>query len=105
MRRTILLLAGVLLSAVALGSDSPKEYDDKTEVAGIEGTWQLTEDEFNGVKMKPCTQLVTSYRSGTYTCQSLSGKIRLHNLIAAEEVPPPRHHTPRQPCASCTRPT
>ncbi len=38
MRRTILLLAGVLLSAVALGSDSPKEYDDRTEVAGIEGT-------------------------------------------------------------------
>jgi hypothetical protein len=28
MRRTILLLAGVLLSVVALGSDSPKEYDD-----------------------------------------------------------------------------
>ncbi len=30
MRRTILLLAGVLLCVVALGSDSPKEYDDKT---------------------------------------------------------------------------
>jgi hypothetical protein len=39
MRRTIVLLAGVLLSVVALGSDSPKEYDDRTEVVDIEGTW------------------------------------------------------------------
>ena len=37
MRRTILLLAGVLLSVVALGSDSPKEYDDKKEVLALKG--------------------------------------------------------------------
>jgi uncharacterized protein (TIGR03067 family) len=40
MRRTILLLAGVLLSAVALGSDSPKEYDDAMQVDKLEGTWE-----------------------------------------------------------------
>jgi hypothetical protein len=31
MRRAIMLLAGVLLSVVVLGSESPKEYDDATE--------------------------------------------------------------------------
>jgi len=51
MRRTILLLAGVLLCVVALGSDSPKEYDDKTENVGIEGRWRLTEIiDWNGEK-------------------------------------------------------
>ncbi len=40
MRRTILLLAGVLLSAVALGSDSPKEYDGRTQVNPLQGKWR-----------------------------------------------------------------
>ena len=39
MRRTILLLAGVLLSVAALGSDSPKEYGSDIEMEGVEGTW------------------------------------------------------------------
>ncbi len=47
MRRTILLLVGVLLCVVALGSDSPKEYDDKTAVIGIDGTWQLDGNQEN----------------------------------------------------------
>jgi hypothetical protein len=37
MRRTILLLVGVLLSVVTLGSDSPKEYDDKTVCIPLRG--------------------------------------------------------------------
>ncbi len=40
MCRTILLLVGMLLSAGALASDSPKEYDDRTEKGGLEGTWR-----------------------------------------------------------------
>jgi uncharacterized protein (TIGR03067 family) len=40
MRRTI-LLAGVLLGVAALGSDSPKEYDGRTEVPNpLNGKWR-----------------------------------------------------------------
>lgn len=66
MRRTI-LLAGVLLSVVALGSDSPKEYDDRAEVADIEGAWQWTEVSLNGRKENPPLEQVMICRSGTYT--------------------------------------
>ena len=45
MRRTLLLLVGVLLSGMALGSDSPKEYDDATQIDGLEGTWQAVSVE------------------------------------------------------------
>jgi uncharacterized protein (TIGR03067 family) len=74
MRRTI-LLAGVLLSVVALGSDSPKGYDDKTEVAGIEGTWRLTELEFHGRKIDLPVQRVTTLRGETYTVNVSKGEI------------------------------
>ena len=70
MRRTILLLAGVLLSAVALGSDSPKEYDDRTEYVGIEGTWRLTRIESNGEKDNSPGNEVITFLSGTYTNNS-----------------------------------
>ena len=64
MRRTILLLAGVLLSPVALGSDSPKEYDDKMVTVGTERAWRLThnfqqlhvgmsEEEVTGILGRP----------------------------------------------------
>ena len=42
MRRIVCLSAGALLCAVALGSDSPKEYDNRAEESGIEGTWRWT---------------------------------------------------------------
>jgi uncharacterized protein (TIGR03067 family) len=64
MRRTI-LLAGVLLCVVALGSDSPKEYDDRTEYVGIEGTWREIEFEQNGKKEKPTRQHVLIFPSGS----------------------------------------
>jgi hypothetical protein len=48
MRRTVILLMGVLLSVMALGSDSPKEYDDKTEVKTLEGSWQQVAVEMDG---------------------------------------------------------
>ena len=68
MRRTI-LPAGMLLCVMALGSDSPKEYDDKTEYVGIEGTWRLTDVEYEGRKTNPYGKCVTTttYRSGIYT--------------------------------------
>jgi uncharacterized protein (TIGR03067 family) len=75
MRRTVLLLAGVLLSGVVLGSDAPKEYDDKTEVDSIEGTWRQIEVEFdgNGKKFKPDPECVIGFRSGTFTSNYSDG--------------------------------
>jgi uncharacterized protein (TIGR03067 family) len=73
MRRTILLLAGVLLSVMALGSDSAKEYDDKTDYVGIEGTWRRTEIEFSGRKWNPDSISLVTFRGQTYTCSLSDG--------------------------------
>ena len=48
MRRTVLLLTGVLLAGMTLGSDSPKEYDDTTEVKTLEGSWRQVAVETAG---------------------------------------------------------
>jgi uncharacterized protein (TIGR03067 family) len=89
MRRTVLLLAGVLLAVVALGSDSPKDYDDKTEVAGIEGTWRLIELESSGKKQKPSTQHVLTIHNGTYTYVDGEGDpVRVNCQIDPARNPP-----------------
>jgi uncharacterized protein (TIGR03067 family) len=67
MRRTILLLAGVLLSVVALGSDSPKEYDDKADMDEVRGTWRLVDIEVDGHKWMFPHQCVMTNRSGIST--------------------------------------
>jgi len=73
MRRTILLLAGVLLCVVALGSDSPKEYDDRTVYCGIEGTWQLAKVELGGRNEEPACQSVMSFHAGTWELKESDG--------------------------------
>jgi uncharacterized protein (TIGR03067 family) len=90
MRRTILLLAGVLLSVVALGSDSPKGYDDRTELAGIEGTWRLIEFGTNGRKQKPGWQDVTTYRRGTIAVDYLDGR-KLQGSYRIDRTQSPPH--------------
>ena len=67
MRRMVLLLAGVLLSTVAMGSDSPKEYDDKTTLNPLEGSWRLTEYSFRGQTGIHPDELVLTYRGGFCT--------------------------------------
>jgi len=68
MRRTVLLLAGVLLCVVALGSDSPKEYDDATmQVDELQGTWRLVGCEFDGRKAAAPYPEVLTFCNGTYT--------------------------------------
>ena len=69
MRRFACLLAGVLLSVVALASDSPKSYDGETEAIGLVGKWQLTEREVRGVKENLGIQgrAVLTFRDGTFT--------------------------------------
>jgi uncharacterized protein (TIGR03067 family) len=69
MRRTVLLLAGVLLSAVALGSDSPKEYDDSMKVDLLEGEWRMVEVEVDGVK-PPFVGFVETYRDASWGAKS-----------------------------------
>jgi uncharacterized protein (TIGR03067 family) len=56
MHRTICLLAA-LLALPSLGSDSPREYDDRTEMVGLEGTWRMEGNPTN----------VVTYRCGTWT--------------------------------------
>ena len=81
MRRTMLLLAGVLLSVVALGSDSPKEYDDKVNADEIEGTWQWTEfeGELFGMKYHPTHYSEMTLRNGIFklTVPEWHGRYRL----------------------------
>ncbi len=74
MRRSVHSVCAVLLVAVGLGSDSPKEYDDGTEVAGVEGTWRLTEITNYGRKEKPDTPMVVTFHHGIYAYNSSSGE-------------------------------
>jgi uncharacterized protein (TIGR03067 family) len=75
MRRTVYSVCAVLLVVVGLGSDSPREYDDKTEVAGIEGTWRFTESELVGhKKWKAEWEEVRYYRRETYTYNGRVGE-------------------------------
>ena len=67
MRRLSLLFA-VLFVVPLLGSDSPKEYDDRTENVGIEGTWRMTEQELKGQKITD-VKCVDTFRNGIYTFQ------------------------------------
>jgi len=70
MRRTNLLLAGLLLSLVSFGSDTQKDYGDKAEVVGIEGTWLLTEIEGNLQKVNAADSgCLLTFHAGTLTCR------------------------------------
>ena len=66
MRRLPLLFA-VLLVLPLFGSDSPKEYDDKTIVDPLVGTWRLIEIENDGMKAKFPAEYVWTYGGETYT--------------------------------------
>jgi uncharacterized protein (TIGR03067 family) len=67
MRRTVYLLAGVLLVLPSLGSDSPKGYNGATESASIEGAWQLVEIVWNGRVRILEVGCVWTYRNGKET--------------------------------------
>ena len=65
MRRFALLFA-VLFVLPVLGSDSPKEYDDKMEYVGIEGTWRQIEIDYHGKTSNPTSEVSLTVRSGTF---------------------------------------
>jgi uncharacterized protein (TIGR03067 family) len=69
MRRIVCLLAGVLLVVPVLGSDSPKEYGDATEIDGIEGTWRFVSAERIGGDVKRVEWAgppILTFRGGRY---------------------------------------
>lgn len=71
--RRLLFPFAALLVLLLLGSDSSSVYDDRTEFAGIEGTWQMTECEQNGTRMPNKQKIVLTIRRGTYTVDSGDG--------------------------------
>jgi uncharacterized protein (TIGR03067 family) len=75
MRRLSLLFA-VLFVVLLLGSDSPKEYDDRAEYVTIEGAWRLTECTQNGEPMPLGRRpTVMTLRGGTLTFDTGYGHI------------------------------
>ena len=66
MRRTMLLLSALVVLAL-LGSDSRKEYDDRTVYLGIEGTWRLTEIGTKDWRINAPVQRVETFRDETCT--------------------------------------
>jgi uncharacterized protein (TIGR03067 family) len=62
----VYLLSAVLFVVPLLGSGSPKEYDDRTTVDPLEGTWRLTGSEFRDTKEKH-SQPLTTFRNGIVT--------------------------------------
>jgi uncharacterized protein (TIGR03067 family) len=71
MRRTLLLLIGVLFSVMALASDSPKDYDDATQIDGLEGTWQAVSVENTGGSFRTPPQWCMIFHAGKYTWTGL----------------------------------
>jgi hypothetical protein len=65
MRRTTLLLPALLVLPL-LGSDSPKDYDDRAQEDGIEGVWQLVRTEVGGVARDEQPGQFYTYRVGKF---------------------------------------
>src|SRR5262249_44083665 len=81
MRRTVRLLAVVLLVLPLLGSDLPKEYDGVTERDDVQGTWELVEWTFDGQSFGGEGTMVTNYRFGTkvvryWDSRTITGRYR-----------------------------
>jgi uncharacterized protein (TIGR03067 family) len=82
MRRTVWLLVGVLLGVVAMGSDSPKEYDDVMVPDPLEGMWLL---KYEGIDF----QEVMILRGGTYTINYSDGDTNRGNYRINPTRKPP----------------
>jgi uncharacterized protein (TIGR03067 family) len=87
MRRLSLLLA-VLFVLLLFGSDAPKEYDDKTTVDPLEGSWRLIEWENFGEKTKSEDQCVWTFQGRTYVSKSINKKVRGSYHIDLAHNPP-----------------
>jgi uncharacterized protein (TIGR03067 family) len=94
MRNPHLLIAALVIVPL-LGSDSPRDYDDATQDAGIEGDWLLIRVEVDGEALRDeKADRATTYRAGnfcwggltdgTYTIDSRFRPARLteHTLVS-----------------------
>jgi hypothetical protein len=73
MRRTILACAGVLLSVVALGSDSPRGYPDgMTQPEWSEGAWRMVGERRGGVYRPFTNGPVLTLQEGRYSYSNLA---------------------------------
>ncbi len=78
MRRIISLLVSSLLVVPSLGSDAPREYDDRTERDELQGAWQQIGAVWNGdiTWVEGC---VWTYRNGKVTAH-YNGVLITENL-------------------------
>jgi uncharacterized protein (TIGR03067 family) len=88
MRRTICLLACVLLVAPALASDTSERYDGPAESDGIEGTWEIAWAEYDGLKT-PRSGREESFRGGKYTWKDRTDCVQGVYRIDTSRIP---HH-------------
>jgi uncharacterized protein (TIGR03067 family) len=94
MRRATLLLPSLLVLSL-LGSDSPREYDDATQVACLEGAWRLTNLENDGQKVKPLLQQTITVRGTDFTISYNDGGVFPGTFrIDPTWNPPQLDHTP-----------
>ncbi len=94
-RRTVYLVCVVLLVAVGLGSDSPRECDDATQYAGIEGTWRRTELVNDGKEAKLNIQQTITIRGAVFTISYGDGSAYQGSLrIDPTRNPSHLDHTP-----------
>jgi hypothetical protein len=78
-----------------LGSDSPEEYDDRTERVGIEGTRRWTEIEYKGAKATAGKEeSVRTFHGGIYTFQWGKEMIRGTYHTELDCKSPPVDYTP-----------
>ncbi len=92
MRRTVCLLAVVLLVVPSLGSDSPNGYDDATERNSIEGTWERVSTGQVGGKavIGLPGECVETFRDGRWVCR-FKGRLGSEGVYMADST--------RRPCA------
>ena len=70
MRRSVCLLAVVLLVVPLLGSDAPKEYDGATETDELQGTWTVVSGTVVGSgRGRPLDGLALTFSGGQYQFQ------------------------------------
>ena len=88
MRRTVCLLAAMLILP-AVGSDSPKDYNDRMEEVSIEGTWLMVRLEANGSTIPIRPNEIYTYQGSNFHCAdgeldgtySVDGSVRPARLV------------------------
>jgi uncharacterized protein (TIGR03067 family) len=66
--RSLRLLIAALLVVLLLGSGSPREYDDRTEIDSLEGTWRMVAINDEGKEKTPSVErCIETFRGGKWS--------------------------------------